>query len=253
MGLVARNPEQAIKIQSAGEVLGAPPADANGVVFLESIAEDGSVVHHAQEFTAGELITWTILSEPGPWALVHHGEPTDTCEVNWASPDQVASMQVRIGDVRTPLPPLDDLPDPLADMPFVPDATARLRFELFGSPAGQILTDVRFLDGRRPMSRVVANWTETEPGEPAHDAPELKIRVKFRNYLKLRTGEMNSLEAAEDGGDVGDTRWTLLLLLHGLLQTEAYSEMYRSLPVLPPELGWWGEAAPFIGSNAAPV
>lgn len=253
MGLVARNPEQSLKIQSAGEVLGAPPEDANGVVYLESHTPSGEVIHHAQEFEAGELVTWSLLDEPGPWALVRTGEPTDPCDPNWASAERVESMAVRIGNDTSPLPPVDDFAEGLADMPFVPHATARLRFELVGSPAGQILGDVRYVDGRRPQNRVVTNWTETEAGEPAHDAPEIFLRMKFRNYLKMRTGELSHLEAIEDGGDVGESRWTLLLMLHGLAQHPTYRSTYRNLTTLPEELGWWGEAAPFVGADQAPV
>jgi hypothetical protein len=253
MGLVARNPEQSLKIQSAGEVLGSPPVDANGVVYLESHTAPGEVVHHAQEYREGELVGWTFLDKPGPWALVRPGDPIDPCDPNWAAPEVVESMGVRIGDTTTPLPPIDDFAEELADMPFVPHATARLRFELVGTPAGQVLGDVRYVDGRRPYNRVVANWVETEPGEPAHDAPEIFLRMKFRNYLKMRTGELSHLEAIEDGGNVGESRWTLLLMLHGLAQHPTYRAMYRNLPHLPEELGWWGEAAPFVGSDQRPL
>jgi hypothetical protein len=35
-------------------------------------------------------------------------------------------------------------------------------------------------------------------------------------------------------------------MLHGLLQEPEYLGIYRDLPVLPDELGWWGEVAPWI-------
>jgi hypothetical protein len=80
----------------------------------------------------------------------------------------------------------------------------------------------------------------------------MRVTMAFRNYLRMRAGEMGALEAIAEGGDVGDTRWTMLLLLHGLLQEDAYVAAYRSLPVMPVELGWWGEAAPFVPSDARP-
>ena len=253
MGLVARNPEQAVKTQSSGEVLGAPPNYATGIVYLDSVDSNGEVVHQGQEFDQGELKTWSILDEPGPWALIRTGEPTDACTVDWATAAQVEDAKVRVGDTTFDLPPLDDFANGLKTMPHIPDATARLRFELFGSPVGQILTDVRYVDAKRPSSRVVESWPETSAEEPAHDAPELTVRMSYRNYLAARTGELSFLQGIEDGGDVGETRWTLLLLLHGLVQAQPYVDLYRSLPVMPPELAWWGEAAPFIPSDAAPV
>ena len=45
--------------------------------------------------------------------------------------------------------------------------------------------------------------------------------MTFRNYLKMRTGELTALEAIEEGGTV-DARWTLLLMLHGLFQEPEY-------------------------------
>ncbi|MCZ7630037.1 MAG: hypothetical protein M5U19_13745 [Microthrixaceae bacterium] len=64
--------------------------------------------------------------------------------------------------------------------------------------------------------------------------------MTFANYLHMRTGEKTYLEAIADGGTVGDTRWTLLLLLHGIVQQQRYADAYRALPVFPRELGWWG-------------
>ncbi len=80
----------------------------------------------------------------------------------------------------------------------------------------------------------------------------MSVGMTFANYLRMRTGERTALEAIADGGDVGDTRWTLLLLLHGLVQAEKYVSAYRALPVMPPELGWWGEAAPYVASDLVP-
>ena len=60
--------------------------------------------------------------------------------------------------------------------------------------------------------------------------------MTWRNYLRMRTGELTALEAIEDGGVV-DARWTLLLMLHGLLQEPEYLAIYRDLPVIPDELG----------------
>ena len=73
----------------------------------------------------------------------------------------------------------------------------------------------------------------------------MHIAMTWRNYLLMRAGELTALEAIEDGGIV-DARWTLLLLLHGLLQEPEYVSVYRSLPVIPAELSWWGEVAPWI-------
>ena len=127
----------------------------------------------------------------------------------------------------------------------IPDATARLRFELTGSPVGIQYCEVRYQDGRRPLAEVVADWPEPAEGEPAYGAPEMHVSMTWRNYLRMRSGRMGALEAIEEGGMV-DARWTLLLLLHGLLQSPVYEAAYRALPEVPDELGWWGEVAPLI-------
>jgi hypothetical protein len=129
-----------------------------------------------------------------------------------------------------------------------------LRFELLDTPVGRIVCDVRYENGRRPLGRVVGEWSErTSPAEPAHEAPEMTVRMTYRSYLRLRAGDLDYLEAVADGGDVGDTRWTLLLLLHGIVQGEQYVATYRGLPRMPEELGWWGQAAPHIPSDAVPA
>jgi hypothetical protein len=254
MGLVARNPEQAQKVQGSGEMMGSPPSYATGTVHHESIAEDGSTVSHSQRFEEGHLVEWTLGDEPAPWALIRRGTPTDACPTGRASLAEVEAVTVRIGEDHLVLPPLDDFADPsFYELDVVPDATARLRFELTGTPVGSVLGDIRYAEGRRPMSRVVQNWVEDPPSdEPACDGPLMSVSMTYVNYLRMRVGELTALEAIADGGDVGDTRWTLLLLLHGIVQTEKYISAYGSLPVFPQELGWWGEAAPFVAGDEAP-
>lgn len=252
MGLLARNPQHDQREQGSGESLGGPPWYATGEVHHDAVTDDG-VVHHVQRFEEGHLVEWAVTGEPGPWALVRSGPPEQPCPTGTATPDDLATTKVRIGERELVMPPLDDMEDPrFADLETFPDATARLRFEVGSSPVGRVLCDVRYVDGRRPRSRVVASWSETTPDEPAHGAPEIHVGVTFANYLRMRTGESSALEAIADGGTVGDTRWTLLLLLHGIYQQPRYVEIYRSLPVIPPELGWWGEAAPFVASDARP-
>jgi len=256
MGLVARNPEEDMFQQGSGAPVGSPPEYATGTVHLDAVADDGTVTHHTQRFESGDLVQWTLADAPGPWAIVRPGDPTE--RVSWASvapPELVESTKIRVGEEVFDLPPLDDLPSPgFASLPRVPDATARLRFELIGTPVGRILSDIRYQDGRRPLGTVVGEWPErTRQGEPAHDAPEMSVRMTFANYLRVRSGEKDFLEAIEDGGDVGDSRWTLLLLLHGIAQTAPYLAIYRSLPRFPAETGWWGEAAAYIDSDMVPA
>jgi hypothetical protein len=255
VGLIARGPEQNVEQQGVGALLAGPPAHATGVVHHDAVDDGGGVTHHVQRFERGHLVEWSVADEPGPWALVRPGPPTARVPSGVATPEEVQAVHVRLGDEVVDLPPLDDFPCPgFEDLRVVPDATARLRFELTGTPVGRILCDIRYQDGRRPSGRVVASWPEsTTPGEPAHGAPLITVAMSYRNYLKLRTGERTALEAIADGGDVGDTRWTLLLLLHGIVQSEPYLAAYRSLAVIPEALGWWGEAAPFVATDLAPA
>lgn len=246
MPLVARNEHQGVRRQLAGEGANPRPEYATGIVHHDALGDDGTVVHHHQRFESGQLVEWVRDDAPGPWALVRPGGPFDPYAPVLPGPEQAAAVSVRLGDELVAMPPVDDLTSPRwVELPTVPDATARLRFELTGSPVGPLAMDIRYQDGGRPMSVIVDDWPETSEGEPAHGAPEMHIVMTWRNYLHMRAGRLTALEAIEDGGHV-DARWTLLLLLHGLLQEPEYVGIYRDLPVIPDELGWWGEVAPWI-------
>ena len=125
------------------------------------------------------------------------------------------------------------------------------------SPAprwGAFCCDIRYQDGRRPLGRVVTDWPEdTIAGEPAHDAPLIDVGMTLRQLPADAHGrEVRPWRRSPMVATVGDTRWTLLLLLHGIVQQQRYIDAYRALPVFPAELGWWGEAAPFVPSDLVP-
>jgi hypothetical protein len=248
MGFVSqfgRSVEDQTTRDASGQLDRELPAYATGTVHHEAVLDDGTVVHHHQVFERGVLVDWIEDDEPGPWALIRPGSPLRPCPSGIASPDDVAATSVRLGGEVLTLPLLDDLPAPAFDaLARVPDATARLRFEVFGTPVGTQRCDVRYHDGSR-TAWLVQEWEEPTEDQPAAGAPEMGVTMSFRNYLKMRSGAATALEAIEDGGTV-DARWTLLLLLHGLIQSPEYVAAYRGLPELPDELGWWGEVAPLI-------
>lgn len=222
------------------------PVYATGTVHHEAVAEDGTVVHHHQVFEQGQLMSWTFDDTPGPWALVRKGDPRAKFASSLPGPAEVAEAKIRIGDDLLDLPPLDDInSDRWDELPLIPDATARLRFELTGSPVGNLALDIRYQDGKRPMCQIIDEWDELSDGDVGYRAPEMHIVMTWRNYLRMRAGEVTALEAIEEGGTT-DARWTLLLMLHGLLQETEYVDVYRSLPKIPTELGWWGEVAPYL-------
>ncbi len=139
MGLLARNPQHDQREQGSGEALGGPPAYATGTVYHDAVT-DGAVTHHEQRFEAGELEEWTITDEPGPWALVRPGPPTVRFPSGLASrtgrsnrsrcvSERNCSTFLRSMTCRCPA---------FDELEFVPDATARLRFELTGTPVGTI-------------------------------------------------------------------------------------------------------------------
>lgn len=249
MGFISQLPgrvkDQAGREDGSGQLGRNLPPYATGTVHHEAVLDSGEVVHHHQVFERGMLVDWIEDDEPGPWALIRPGSPLQSCPSGIATPEEVAAVKHRLGDDVFDIPLLDDLPAPAFDsLAHVPDATARLRFEVFATPVGTQRCDVRYVDGSR-TAWLVEDWPELEEGEPAAGAPEMAVTMSFRNYLAMRSGEATALEAIEDGGIV-DARWTLLLLLHGLIQSPEYVAAYRSLPVLPAELGWWGEVAPLI-------
>lgn len=249
MGLVAKGGQESTRQQAGGEMVAPRPDYATGVVHHDAVLDDGSIVHHHQVFDKGRLVEWVRDDEPGPWALVRTGDPFRQCTRGVATVDQLDSASVRIGSETVVLPPVDEAGIARWDeLPTIPDATARLRFELLHTPIGGIRMEIRYADGKRPVSDIVDDWAEPVEGEPAYGAPEMHIAMTWRNYLKMRTGELTALEAIEDGGTV-DARWTLLLMLHGLLQEDEYIAIYRDLPALPDELGWWGEVAPWVDAR----
>jgi hypothetical protein len=251
MGVVAGKREEPQRAQEAGQGDQPRPEHATGTVHHEAVLADGTTVHHRQEFDRGLLVSWERSDSPGPWALVRPGDPFQAFDPGPAAADRIAAVGVRLGEDLVSLPAADDLAaDGWDELPFVPDATARLRFELLGSPVGVMRIDVRYQDGRRARSVFVESWGPTVEGEPAHGAPEMHVSMTWRNYLRMRAGEVTPLEGIEDGGTV-DARWTLLLLLHGLLQQSEYISIYRALPRIPPELGWWGEVAPWIPERSS--
>ena len=212
---------------------------ATGVVHLDEIAAGGSVRHHRQRFDRGRLVDTELDVEPGPWALCRPGAP-DTAPRHdaVATLADLEAVRVRVGEETAPLPPLDDLASPaFATLPEVPHATMRVRLTLTATPAGRLLLDVGYRDARREPIAIVAEFGEDpEPGRPAID-----VTLTWRNYLRMRAGEINSLEAVEEGGTV-DGRWTVLMLLHGLVQSPPTAEAYASLPAMPEALTWWAEA-----------
>ncbi len=247
MAVVAKGGQQTVRQQAGGGQVENPrPEYATGTVHHDTITADGEVVHHHQRFDRGLLVEWERDDEPGPWALVRHGDPFDPFSTELPGEAALDAVKVRIGTAELDTPPLDDLRlDGWDRLPHVPDATARLKFELTGSPVGPLALDIHYVDGARVVAEVIDDWAELDRGAPAHGAPEMHIVMTWRNYLRMREGEVTALEGIEEGGNV-DARWTLLLLLHGLLQETDYVRLYRSLPAMPAELGWWGEVAPWI-------
>ena len=248
MGFVSpsgRSDQQSRREDGSGQLDVQLPDYATGTVHHEAVLDDGTVAHHHQVFDRGVLVDWIEDDEPGPWALIRPGSPLTPCPSGVATPGDVAAARLRLGDDVVDLPLLDDLPALAFDsLAHVPDATARLRFEVMATPVGIQRCEVRYVDGSR-TAWLVEDWEDPEEGQPAFGAPEMHVTMTFRNYLKMRSGQATALEAIEDGGTV-DARWTLLLLLHGLIQSPEYVAAYRGLPRLPDELGWWGEVAPLI-------
>lgn len=246
MGLLARGGQQSVRQQAGGQMANPRPPYATGVVHHDAVDDDGTIVHHHQTFEQGLLMDWVIDDAPGPWALQRQGDPYDPFPRSLPGPDEARAVKIRVGDELLDLPPLDDIAAQRWDeLPTIPDATARLKFELTGSPVGNLALDIRYLNGKRPVCEIIDDWDELRDGDIAYGAPELHIVMTWRNYLRMRSGEVTALEGIEEGGST-DARWTHLLMLHGLLQEKEYVAVYRSLPSIPVELGWWGEVAPFV-------
>ncbi|MFM7063555.1 MAG: hypothetical protein ACKO04_08705 [Actinomycetes bacterium] len=244
MGLVART----AKAQDAVPLLLQQMASgdrsvpyATGVVHVESDDEPGQVRH--LRFEQGRLVDDTVDDQPADWALVRPGPVRAPFSGELARPADLQGWAVRLGDLRTPLPPLDDVAsDALAHLRPVPDADLALRFRIVGSPAGMVLLELPYLSGQRVAARLVEEFGERV--DPVPDgAADSTCDLTWRNYLRVRAGTLDPLESGAQGTVEG--HWTHLLLLHGLLQMPEHVAAWSSLPELPEELGWFGEVAPW--------
>ena len=201
MGIVAKGGQQTTRQQAGGQMENPRPEYASGIVYHETITADGTSVSHHQVFERGQLQSWVQDSTPAPWALVRHGDPFDAFSPELAGPEQVAAVQVRIAQDMFALPPLDDVSsDRWGELPEIPDATARLKFELTGSPVGPLALEVQYRNGARAICEVVDDWTELTADAPAYGAPEMHVVMTWRNYLRMRAGQVTALEGIEEGG-----------------------------------------------------
>ena len=219
---------------------------ASGTVHVESDDDPGRVLHLT--FDEGRLTGRVVDDVAGEWAVVRPGPVDAPFSGELVDAVSLAAWAVRVGEERLPLPPLDDVAtDALADLHEIPDADLALRFRLVGSPAGMVLLELAYLGGRRVRAQVVDSFAEDMEPVPFGSA-EATCDLTWRNYLRLRAGTLDPLEAGAEG--TVDGHWTHLLLLHGLLQQADHVAAWSSLPEMPEELAWFGELAPWVADGA---
>ena len=219
---------------------------ASGTVHVESDDDPGRVLHLT--FDEGRLTGRVVDDVAGEWAVVRPGPVDAPFSGELVDAVSLAAWSVRVGEERLPLPPLDDVAtDALADLHEIPDADLALRFRLVGSPAGMVLLELAYLGGRRVRAQVVDSFAEDMEPVPFGSA-EATCDLTWRNYLRLRAGTLDPLEAGAEG--TVDGHWTHLLLLHGLLQQADHLAAWSSLPEMPEELAWFGELAPWVADGA---
>lgn len=256
MGFVTpqSNPDQE---RDAGGALGQvdPPelAVATGVVHLEWVEADGSITSHHQEFNKGRLVTWQADSSTAPWAL-QRPRTVDLVEPNGSTKiETLDQVMLRVGSDLHPIPPVEDVRDQRwHDMPTIPDATLRVRFEMLNSPIGTMMIDVRYVDGVRVECFYVNEWVPLEEGDSTFGSPDIHIGIQWGNFMKLCAREMTALEAIEDGGSI-DARWTSLLLIHGLMQQPEFTDLYKTYVSVPEPLLWWGQVAGYVSPDLDPT
>jgi hypothetical protein len=213
---------------------------------VESDDDPGRALHLT--FDEGRLVGRVVDGAPGEWAVVRPGPVDAPFSGELVDAATLASWSVRTGDDRLVLPPLDDVAtDALAGLREIPDADLALRFRLVGSPAGMVLLELAYLGGRRVRAQVVDSFAEDMEPVPFGSA-EATCDITWRNYLRLRAGALDPLEAGAEG--TVDGHWTHLLLLHGLLQQADHVAAWSSLPQVPEELAWFGEVAPWVPDGA---
>ena len=215
---------------------------ATGTVHVESDDDPGRVLHLT--FDEGRLVGRATDAAAGEWAVVRPGPVDAPFSGELVGAGELSRWSVRVGSERLALPPLDDVAsDALADLHEVPDADLALRFRLVGSPAGMVLLELAYLGGRRVRAEVVDSFGEDVEPVPFGSA-EATCDLTWRNYLRLRAGTLDPLEAGAEG--TVDGHWTHLLLLHGLLQQSDHVAAWSALPEVPAELAWFGEVAPWV-------
>ena len=198
---------------------------ATGTVHVESDDDPGRALHLT--FDEGRLVGRVVDGAPGEWAVVRPGPVDAPFSGELVDAATLASWSVRTGDDRLVLPPLDDVAtDALAGLREIPDADLALRFRLVGSPAGMVLLELAYLGGRRVRAQVVDSFAEDMEPVPFGSA-EATCDITWRNYLRLRAGALDPLEAGAEG--TVDGHWTHLLLLHGLLQQADHVAAWSSL------------------------
>ena len=223
-----------------------PVPYATGEVHVESDDEPGAVRH--MQFDHGRLVADRVDDRPADWALLRLGPVRAPFSGELVRPEDLEGWSLRTGDDRLVLPPLDDVAtDALAGLREIPDAELALRFRLVGSPAGMVLLELAYLGGRRVRAQVVDSFAEDMEPVPFGSA-EATCDITWRNYLRLRAGALDPLEAGAEG--TVDGHWTHLLLLHGLLQQADHVAAWSSLPQVPEELAWFGEVAPWVPDGA---
>jgi hypothetical protein len=219
---------------------------ATGTVHVESDDDLGRVVHLT--FDEGRLVRRVVDDAAGEWAVVRPGPVDGEFSGEQVDSASLAQWSVRIGSERLVLPPLDDVAsDALGDLREIPDADLALRFRLVGSPAGMVLLELAYVGGRRVRAEVVDFFGDDMEPVPFGSA-EATCDITWRNYLRVRSGDLDPLEAGAEGTVEG--HWTHLLLLHGLLQQADHVAAWSSLPELPEELAWFGEVAPWSSTGA---
>lgn len=226
---------------------------ATGVVHHEWEETDGSITSHHQEFNNGRLVRWETDKDRAPWALRRPREIEIVDAQGVLLPEFVEQVQLRIGDDLHAIPPAEDVADPRwHDVPKIPDATLRVRFELLHSPVGTMMIDVRYVDGIRVDCFFVNEWVPLHDGDTTFGSPDIHIGMPWGNFMKLRARKMTALEAIEAGGSI-DARWTSLLLIHGLMQQPEFTELYKSYVDVPSELLWWGQVNGYVSPDLDPT
>jgi len=174
---------------------------------------DTDLVSVTPEASPG-LRIFTILSTPAGAETLFG--LSDVNQASGASPIENFLLVDNEADERRRVPPYDEIDNPLfEELTEIPGADISVNCDFLDSPFGSIRYGITFVDGKR----------KTTVAGLLPDAG-VTLRLRYDLFLRHRLGELNMLQALEDGGVTGDV--PMISALSGIVNSPEYQSAWKS-------------------------